>query len=286
MRIWAGGRRSLKTHGRRAPRWRQVLGEGFKTFIAMRYWHPMARETARQVAAWKPDQIVLLPLYPQFSTTTNASSFDQWKAELARTGCRAPSATICCYPDEAGLIQTIARLTAAAYDRAARAGVPRILFSAHGLPEKIIARGDPYQWQCERTTAAIVAAMDRPGLDWLNTYQSRVGPLQWIKPPTDQEIERAGREGRPLVVVPIAFVSEHSETLVELDIEYGHLARQAGVPAYERVATAGIEAEFVNGLARLVRQALQKPQPCQSLTGDRICPALYSGCPMPVKGVL
>jgi ferrochelatase len=259
-----------------------TLGEGFKAFIAMRYWHPMAAETARAVAAWQPDRIVLLPLYPQYSTTTNRSSFEQWAAELKRTGCRAPSATICCYPDEPGLITAIARLTNAAYDRAARAGTPRVLFSAHGLPEKIIARGDPYQWQCERTAAAIAAVMNRPDMEWLNTYQSRVGPLQWIKPATDAEIERAGHEKRPLVVVPIAFVSEHSETLVELDIEYGELAKHAGVPAYERVATASIEPEFIAGLARLVRQALDHPHACQSLTGGRICPAHYSECPMEI----
>jgi ferrochelatase len=257
-----------------------ALGDGFKTFIAMRYWHPMARQAAWDVAAWKPDRIVLLPLYPQFSTTTTASSAEVWVRELKRTGCRAPTTTLCCFPDETGFIASAARLANEAYEAASRAGTPRVLFSAHGLPEKIIARGDPYQWQCELTARALAAAMDRPDMEWLNTYQSRVGPLQWIKPATDSEIERAGREKRPLVVVPIAFVSEHSETLVELDIEYGELAKHAGVPAYERAPTVGVQPDFIAGLARLVRQAMDHPKPCLSLTGNRICPARYSGCPM------
>ena len=255
-----------------------ALGDGSKAFIAMRYWHPMARDTARQVAAWAPDRIVLLPLYPQYSTTTTASSAAQWRREIARAGCKAPTTILCCYPTEPGFIAAKGRLTAAAIDTAAAAGSPRVLFSAHGLPEKIIAKGDPYQWQCEETAKAIAAAMDRPDIEWLNTYQSRVGPLRWIGPATDDEIRRAGAEKRPLVIVPIAFVSEHSETLVELDIEYGHVAEDAGVPAYVRVETASVDREFVEGLARLVRQAEGHPARCTSQTGERLCPHSFTAC--------
>jgi ferrochelatase len=257
-----------------------ALGDGFKTFIAMRYWHPFAKQTALEVSAWQPDRVILLPLYPQYSTTTSASSIEEWTAALRTAGCHAATTTICCFPDQGGFVAAAARLANEAYDRAAGAGTPRVLFSAHGLPEKIIKAGDPYQWQCELTTRAIVAAMHRPDMDWLNTYQSRVGPLQWIKPATDSEIRRAGTEGRPLVVVPIAFVSEHSETLVELDIEYAHLAHECAVPAYERVPTVGIEPEFIDGLKTLVMQAMDHPAPCLSLTGGRLCPKQYSGCAM------
>ena len=101
-------------------------------------------------------------------------------------------------------------------------------------------RGDPYQWQVERSAAAIAGRSRIPSLDWRVCYQSRVGPLEWIGPATDAEIARAGAEtARPIVVCPIAFVSEHSETLVELDIEYRHLAEQSGVPHYVRVPTVG-----------------------------------------------
>ena len=115
-------------------------------------------------------------------------------------------------------------------------------------------------------------------LDQVLCYQSRVGPLEWIAPYTDAEIERAGAEGRPVVVLPVAFVSEHTETLVELDIEYAELARAAGVPAYERVATAGTEPAFIAGLARLVRRALDGPAGTVSAAGGRICPAGFGAC--------
>ena len=258
----------------------QALGPGHKVFVAMRYWHPFAWETARQVKAFAPDRIVLLPLYPQHSTTTGTSSLEEWHKALKREQCQAPSTTICCYPTEAGLVSTIARMTREAYHEAAKAGIPRILFSAHGLPEKIIRGGDPYQWQCEQTAKAIAAALDLPGAEWLNSYQSRVGPLKWIGPATDDEIRRAGAEKRPLVVVPIAFVSEHSETLVELDIEYGHLAREAGVPAYVRVPTASVQPEFIEGLAGLVRKALASGNSLISGCEGICCEAKWNKCPM------
>src|SRR5581483_671310 len=139
--------------------------------------------------------------------------------------------------------------------------------------------GDPYQWQVERCAKAVADRLAAAGeaLDWLVCYQSRVGPLQWLGPSTDQEIARAGAEKRPLIVCPIAFVSEHSETLVELDIEYRHLADRAGVPAYIRVPTVGTHAAFITGLADTVLAA----RPLQSLcsaAGGRICPPEFSRC--------
>ena len=114
-----------------------------------------------------------------------------------------------------------------------------MLFSAHGLPEKIVKAGDPYPEQCARTAEAIAKSLSLNASDWTLCYQSRVGPLKWIGPSTDDEIRRAGRDKVPVVVVPIAFVSEHSETLVELDIEYRHMAEREGVPFFIRVPTVG-----------------------------------------------
>jgi ferrochelatase len=129
-----------------------------------------------------------------------------------------------------------------------------VLFSAHGLPEKVIKRGDPYQRQVEQTAAAIADHLD--GVDWSVCYQSRVGPLKWIGPPTESEIRRAASDGKSVVLYPLSFVSEHSETLVELDIDYRHLAEQAGVPKYVRVPTVGTHPQFIHGLANLVQAAL------------------------------
>jgi ferrochelatase len=121
---------------------------------------------------------------------------------------------------------------------------------------KIVRAGDPYPEQVQQTAAAVVEALDRPELDWRVCYQSRVGPLRWIGPATDGEIVRAGREKVPLVVAPISFVSEHSETLVELDLDYRDLAEASGVPAYHRVPTVSTVPAFIGALASLVHRAL------------------------------
>ena len=144
-----------------------------------------------------------------------------------------------------------------AYESACEAGpAPRVLFSAHGLPEVIVKSGDPYQHQVERTVAAVVRAMDVPGLDWTVCYQSRATPQKWLGPSTDDEVKQAGADGVPLLVVPIAFVSEHSETLVELDVEYRELAHEAGVPADYRAPAQNSDAGFIASLADLALAAL------------------------------
>ncbi len=249
-----------------------------RVFIAMRHWHPMSEETATAVQAFKPDRIVLLPLYPQFSTTTTGSSVAAWTRAAARAGLTVPTTTLCCYPSEPGFVGEAAARVRAALVTARAAGQPRVLFSAHGLPKKIVESGDPYQWQVEQTAASVAAALGEPGLDWRVCYQSRIGPLEWIGPATDAEIVRAGRAGKPVVVVPIAFVSEHSETLVELDIEYARVARENGVPVYIRVATVATGTAFIDGLARMVRAALDGNRPVCSQGGDRICPAEQGRC--------
>ncbi len=264
---------------------RRGAGDGeVRAFVAMRYWHPRSDAVAREVRAFGPERLVLLPLYPQFSTTTSASSLRDWREAARRQGVTAPGTTVCCYPQQQGLIAELASGVAAALEEAAAKGTPRVLFSAHGLPQKIVAGGDPYQWQVEETAAAIFAALQKDhgvgaDLDRLVCYQSRVGPLEWIKPYTEDEIARAGREAVPLVVVPVAFVSEHSETLVELDIEYRRLADRAGVPAYLRVPTVGSGADFIEGLADLVTSALASGEAIVSAAGGRICPASCGRCP-------
>lgn len=227
-----------------------------KCFAAMRYWHPMSDGAALAVREFKPERIVLLPLYPQYSTTTTASSKRAWDRAAERLGLKAQTCFVREYPAEPGLVAAIAELIRPQYEAAKTHGNPRVLFSAHGLPKKVIDKGDPYQRQVEETAAAVVKQLAIADLDWIVCYQSRVGPLEWIKPYTEAEIERAGRDKVPLVVVPIAFVSEHSETLVELDIEYREKAHEVGVPHYERVPTVGTHPAFVEGLARLVRASL------------------------------
>lgn len=256
------------------------LGDGHKVFVAMRYWHPFAEAVARDVADWKPDRVILLPLYPQFSTTTTESFSRVWAPAAAEAGLSVPTGEICCWPEAAGFIDTVARATADAIQKLPSGTPFRVLFSAHGLPKKIVDAGDPYAAQVERTAVAVRARLgalhpDMADIDSLVCYQSRVGPMEWLKPYTEAEIKHAGAEGLALVVVPVAFVSEHSETLVELDIEYAELAAEAGVPAYVRAPTANADPVFIESLADLVRGAPQSG----TASGGAICPDGFADCP-------
>jgi ferrochelatase len=246
-------------------------GYDAKGFIAMRYWRPFTEDAARAVKAWGPDRIALLPLYPQFSTTTTASSYEAWDRAASRAGLKLTPASVCCFPFEEGFVAAIAAQLSEALAKRKPGIAYRVLFSAHGLPKRIVDRGDPYQWQVERTVEHIVARIGGAMPEWTIGYQSRVGPLQWIGPATDDEIRRAGGERKGLIVVPVAFVSEHSETLVELDMDYAALAREAGAPDYLRVSTVRTQAKFIEGLADLVVRALGSRLPV-TCAAARICP--------------
>lgn len=252
-----------------------ALGDDFRVFVAMRYWHPFADQVARDVAAWKPDRVVLLPLYPQFSTTTTESFLRIWRNAARAASLDAPTAEVCCYPDHEGFVRALHRATADAIAELPEGTKYRVLFSAHGLPKKIVEAGDPYADQVERTAAAVVARLGIAGLDSVVCYQSRVGPLEWLKPYTEDEIRRAGEDKTALVVVPVAFVSEHSETLVELDMEYRDLAHEAGVPAYVRAPTVNADAAFIAGLAAIVRAAPETG----TMPGGISCPPGFRDCP-------
>ena len=231
-----------------------ALADGTRCFIAMRYWHPMTAATVAAVKKWGPDEVVCLPLYPQYSTTTTRSSLTTWQRETARQRLTIQTRFVESYPAAPGFI---AALAGAIEDVLTTIGDTRcrLLLSAHGLPLKIVRAGDPYPAQIAETAAALVAALARPGLDWRVCYQSRVGPLAWLGPSVDDEIRRAGSDRVPIVIAPISFVSEHSETLVELDRDYRRLAESCGVPGYHRVKTVGTDPRFIAALAALVRAA-------------------------------
>src|SRR5262249_18266459 len=148
---------------------------------------------------------------------------------------KAPTAQVKSYPTDPGFVAASVELVKEGLAQAG-SGPRRVLFSAHGLPEKVIKAGDPYQSEVEASAAAIAAGVGglTRGTDWTVCYQSRVGPLKWIGPSTEDEIRRAGAERTNLIVYPVSFVSEHSETLFELDIAYRRLAAEQGVPTYVR----------------------------------------------------
>lgn len=276
-----GGSPLLENTEAQAKALHASLGGGpeVRVFVAMRYWHPFTEQTVSDVQEWRPDEVVLLPLYPQFSTTTTASSVLAWRQSVRALKLNVPTRSICCYPEAPGFIRAAADLIEPALAQAKTYGRPRLLLSAHGLPETVVKAGDPYQIQCEMTAKAIVSALDQPDLDWSLCYQSRVGPMKWIGPSTDEEIRRAGQDKVPVVVAPVAFVSEHSETLVEIEIEYRKLAGDVGVPYFRRVPAVATAPSFIETLANLVGK---KPADgdVTSDAGMRICPGTCETCPM------
>jgi ferrochelatase len=258
-----------------------------KCFIAMRYWHPFTLEAAAEVKAWGADEVFLLPLYPHYSTTTTGSSLAAWRDAALKLGLARPVTTLCCWFNDEVYVGATAAIVRQSLQKAREtAKAPlRILFSAHGLPETIVARGDPYQFQIESTVQAVVDEMQLAipsgeKLDWRVCYQSRATPQKWLDPSTESAIEEAARDGKAVLVVPIAFVSEHSETLVELDVEYRELAEKMGVPGYYRVPAQNSDPAFIDALARAVLTARSRGTGICSAAGGRACPAKHRDCPM------
>ena len=221
----------------------------YKCFVVMRCWHPRAENVIKDVKNYNPDEVILMPLYPQFSAATSGSSIKEWKNICKKNNFKTKTSTICCYPTDTnfilahknGIIKKINNLKNY-----------KLIFSAHGLPQKNIEKGDPYQWQVEQSVNKIVDSLEIENLDWILSYQSRVGPLKWIGPSTEDIIIENSRLGKHIVLVPIAFVSEHSETLVELDVEYKEIANKNGCKNYTRVPALGISNDFIKAMAGLI----------------------------------
>ena len=260
---------------------KDVKGLEYRVFVAMRYWHPFAEECLNKVEEFAPNNIVLLPLYPQFSTTTTESFLRAWSAAIAEKKIKIPTSAICCYPREKNLIETIGQTVR---EKIKKFRCPltdlKILFSAHGIPNKFVAAGDPYQTHVEQTVTAIVDDLNIPNLDYVTCYQSRVGPVEWLKPYTDTVIIEAAQQKKIIMGVPVAFVSEHSETLVELDIEYRELAFKNGASDYIRIPTVGVKTGFISGLVEIVRQAGNQSEGYTNAGGklcdrSRASPALF-----------
>jgi ferrochelatase len=251
------------------------FGSNVKFFVSMRYASPRSFKITKEISDYNPDKILLLPLYPQFSSTTTDSSIKDMMGELTKVKLQEKTSSICCYYNNDKFIeshvnkikQTISKLKNKNF---------RVLFSAHGLPEKVIKDGDPYQWQIEKTVENIISKLDI--VDYKITYQSRVGPMKWLEPYTEVEIEHACKEGKALIVVPIAFVSEHSETLVELDIEYAAIAKQYRIE-YLRVGALGNCEIFISALEGIIKKFIKNKNVLAfSKKQTRICPENFSNC--------
>lgn len=230
--------------------------EGFsaRVFVAMRYWHPLTEEAIASIQNGSFDRIILLPLYPQFSKATTYSSLNEWNRQAQRFGLTLPTQLICCYPNHPQMIDAFVEQINVAYRRFGTQSQEEIdlLFSAHGVPLQFIERGDPYQLQIEETVRHIVERGKWRSPHFL-CYQSKVGPQQWLGPSLLETIERRANAGRKrLLIAPIAFVTEHIETLHEINIEAREHAAELGVEQFEMMPALNCHPKFIACLTDLV----------------------------------
>ena len=248
----------------------------YKCFIIMRCWNPRAKDVIKDVQLYGPDEVVLMPLYPQYSAATSGSSIKEWKDVCKKNNYHVKTSTICCYPTDQNFINAH---TKEIIKKIKDLKNFKLIFSAHGLPEKNIKKGDPYQWQVEQSVKKIVESLNDENLDWILSYQSRVGPLKWIGPSTETIIIENSKIGKHIVLVPIAFVSEHSETLVELDIEYKEIADANGCKNYTRVPALGINEDFIKAMSELIIKK-NEYKINENLYPPKIqCPSNFKKCP-------
>ena len=228
-----------------------------RCWVAMRYWHPLTSEAAAAVRATPLDHLVLLPLYPQYSFATTASSFKEWD-RVYRPGAQAPPVRVIEeFHTHPLYLQAVAERIATSLSHFDEPSRVHLVFSAHGLPLSLIERGDPYQRHVQETVRAVLAQGGWPNAHTL-CYQSRVGRQKWLEPSLHDTMERLARQGeKHLLVVPIAFVTEHIETLHEINMETREQAAAAGVEQFEMAAAVGDSPLFINALADLVRAALR-----------------------------
>lgn len=265
-----GGKSPLKEHTlKQASMLEEKLNGKFpaKVYAAMRYWRPSTEEALNEIEKDGINKVILLPLYPQYSKATTESSVKEWNKQLAlRKGLEIETTLIESYYDFPPYIdafvdrvdEAIARFPADEQDRI------HLVFSAHGTPMKLVRQGDPYSGHIKQTVDLI---MQRGGYtqDSSLCYQSKVGPLKWLTPSTPDTIEKLAKNGvKQMVVIPVAFASDHLETLFELGIEYRHVATEAGVERFEITTGLNDSPLFVDALTQLVFKEMGVEQEIES----------------------
>ena len=251
-------------------------------YVGMRYWHPFTEEALERIRRDQIEALVIVPLYPQFSISTSGSSLRVLQEEFSKYGPKKyrnmVHTVVPSWYQRPGYVRAITDLIQTELDafsdnqiREAQRAAPQlaplhVLFSAHGVPQSYIEAGDPYQTQIKDSVAQIerhllerADAKNRP-VEIHLSYQSRVGPIEWLRPYTDDVLPSLGERGvKNLVVVPISFVSEHVETLEEIDIEYRELAEEHGISNWRRCPALNTDPTFIDDLADLVVEALSEP---------------------------
>jgi protoporphyrin/coproporphyrin ferrochelatase len=276
-----GGSPLRKITDEQAQELKEELGRRGLTsevYVAMRYWHPFTEKALEQIERDQITQLIILPLYPQFSISTTGSSLNRINEILGKNHEKTlRQSVICSWQDDPNYINS---LTAMVQEELKKFSNPNpqnitIVFSAHSVPVSYVEKdGDPYLAHTQQTVKLV---MQRLGNAYPHTlsFQSKVGPVKWLEPSTDQTIRKLASEGRSqLLLVPISFVSEHIETLYELDILYKGVADEVGIKEYRRVAALNCRPDFIAALASLVETELAN----SSQTQQRICPYYTIAC--------
>ncbi|MCZ0899790.1 ferrochelatase, partial [Microcoleus sp. HI-ES] len=240
----------------------QEKGQDARVYVGMRYWHPFTEEAIAKIKRDRIEHLTILPLYPQFSISTSGSSFRQleemWGKDPALKDIQYTA--IPSWYQRPGYIQAMSELIAQQLDHNPNPDRVHIFFSAHGVPLSYVEEaGDPYQREIEDCTRLIMEHLNRSNEHTL-AYQSRVGPVEWLKPYTEDAITELAENGvQDLLVVPISFVSEHIETLQEIDMEYRELAEESGIKNFYRVPALNTHPVFIEALADLVIESIESP---------------------------
>jgi ferrochelatase len=253
-----GGSPLLDWTRRQAGGLSRAMG-GTPVAVAMRYASPRADEAVSRLAAAGCGRVLLLPLYPQECGATTGSSLDDARAAVARHERGLAAVAVRSFHDDPGYVRAVAARVRAGLEGLSAGGAeqPFVLFSAHGVPERVERSGDPYVTQTRRTVKAVVAEVGPDIGEHGLSFQSRVGPVRWVGPSTPDEIRRLGREGaKSVLVVPISFVSDHIETLHEIDVELAALAARHGIARFRRAPSLNDGEDFIAALAGIATRAL------------------------------
>jgi protoporphyrin/coproporphyrin ferrochelatase len=247
--------------GKQAIGTARILGSNFKPYVVMRYWHPRAEDVLYQVRQDGIEQAVVLSMYPHYTGATTGSSIKDFKLAAQKVHPRLTYSLIEEWYDWPAYLDSLANRVREGLDKfhELKRNEIVILFSAHALPQSFIDRGDPYRDQVLSTVHGVMERLD--GNPWKIGFQSRTGPVKWMEPDTLDVIDEIAREGHPgALIVPISFVSDHIETLQEIDFEFRMHAEEAGLPGFERSPSLNDHEDFLQALADLVRSQLQGSQ--------------------------
>ena len=230
-----------------------LSNDTFKCFTFMRYCAPLAKDILGDLKNYSPDEIIMFPLYPQYSITTTGSALIELNKQLTKAKFHVPFRVIKDYPENDFFIDTMADMINEKLKNIDQ-NKYRLLLCAQSIPKKTIEAGDPYQTQVVRTASALLKKIEKENLDVVICYQRRLGPLDQIGPTIEDQIEKAAEDNKNIIIVPISHVSECPETLVELDFQYKEVAANAGIKDYVRINTVQDNDKFIVGLADLVME--------------------------------